>query len=71
MTNQPTRWEYRVEGQIVGKYWDAMLELHLKPLGEQGWELVHISERPAVSDEDRHLKAYFKRPADWDGRGRQ
>ena len=56
-------WEYKVVGCEVGKYYDELLEFRLKPAGEAGWELVHISERPGTNDEVKHLKAYFKRPA--------
>jgi len=58
------KWEYRVEYCSVGKYYDYMLELYLKPLGDEGWELVHITEWPinlADCASDVHLKAYFKR----------
>ena len=55
-------WEYKVEAVEVGRYYyDAMLELHLRPLGDQGWELVHITERKNFGSDDVHLKAYFKR----------
>ena len=61
------QWEYKVEGVEVGKYYDSLLELYLKPLGADGWELVHITERKppimiAGHTDEVHLKAYFKRP---------
>jgi hypothetical protein len=56
-------WEYRCESATVGRYFDEMHEYFLKPLGEQGWEAFHVSERRshASDDESRHLKVYFKR----------
>ena len=54
-------WEYKVESVDVGRYNDAMLELHLRPLGDQGWEVVHITERKNWCRDGVHLKAYFKR----------
>ena len=55
-------WEYKVESVDVGRYYDEMLEWCLKPLGDQGWELVHITARKNEEGrDDVHLKAYFKR----------
>lgn len=53
-------WEYLVAECEAGRYWDAFYEMHLKHLGEQGWELVHVTERP-VDNEVVSLKGYFKR----------
>jgi hypothetical protein len=50
-------------GCDVGKYYDELFELWLKPAGDAGWELIHISERPGDTSDTLHLKAYFKRPA--------
>lgn len=58
MTQQ---WEYRTETAEVGTHYDSLTELHLTPLGRQGWELVHISEWP-VSGQTKLVKAYLKRP---------
>ncbi len=57
------KWEYRCEDTTVGRYFDEMLENFMKPLGEQGWEAFHVSERLAhhTDNESRHLKVYFKR----------
>jgi hypothetical protein len=59
------KWEYRVEGCGVDMFWDALLELHLKELGEQGWEVFHVTERKSDSGHPNevHLKAYLKRQA--------
>ena len=60
---EPPRWEYCVEERSgVGQYWDEFLELSLKRLGEEGWELLHITERRNHPfSQDVSLKGYFKR----------
>ena len=60
------KWEYKVKGVDVDKYYDVLLELYLKPLGSEGWELMHITERKPLAtisghSDIVHLKAYFKR----------
>lgn len=57
MTEQ---WEYHVAECETGRYFDAFLEFHLIPLGADGWELVHITERRGNGD-TVSLKGYFKR----------
>ena len=63
---QPIReqWEYRVEWRSdTGMYYDRFFEDVLKPLGREGWELVHLFEfvYPANQMSERHIKGYFKR----------
>ena len=55
-------WEYTTAECTTGQYWDAFLELHLKRLGAEGWELVHVTERKDCGVGDVSLKGYFKRP---------
>ena len=57
------RWEYLVEEQSgVDQYFDSFFEFVLKPLGEEGWELLHITERrDHPFDRQVSLKGYFKR----------
>lgn len=55
-------WEYCTAECSTGRYWDDFLELHLNPLGAEGWELVHVTERPTgAADDSVSLKGYFKR----------
>jgi len=60
---EPPQWEYRVEEQSgVGQYFDSFYELVLAPLGAEGWELIHITERRNHPFEwEVSLKGYFKR----------
>lgn len=58
------KWEYRSEGCDVGRYYDEFIELIAKRLGEEGWELIHITERKGPDpqyQETVHLKGYFRR----------
>ncbi len=68
------KWEYRSEGCGVSEYHDSFVELYAKPLGEKGWELMHIVEfRTPCPDQavegqttirypdEIFLKGYFKR----------
>ena len=55
-------WEYCVKECATGRYYDAFFELYLEPLGRDGWELVHVTERPVISEDVVSLKGYFKRP---------
>lgn len=62
-------WEYCAEGCNTGQYYDSFV-LMADQLGEQGWELMHVTERQTyIYDEHHnrypvdevHLKGYFKR----------
>ena len=59
------KWDYCVKECETGRYYDAFCVLILEPLGREGWELFHITERPVglpPSDDTVSLKGYFKRP---------
>lgn len=44
-----------------GEAWDALVELELKRLGGEGWEVFHVTERKTALVSTVHLKAYLKR----------
>ena len=56
-------WEYKAEGCHAGQYYDSFEMMVLTPLGSEGWELMHVTERPSDGGavDDVHLKGYFKR----------
>lgn len=55
------KWEYMTVDAECGEAWDALVELELKQLGEQGWEVFHVTERRTALVATVHLKAYLKR----------
>lgn len=55
------KWEYMTVGEDCGEYWDALTELNLKSLGEEGWEVFHVTERKSETPGMVFLKAYLKR----------
>lgn len=59
--SEQQQWEYCTATSEVGPYFDSLVELHLKPLGQQGWELIHIVQWPTEGN-SVIVKAYLKRP---------
>lgn len=55
-------WEYRVINGEAGRYWDEFYR-QLKSTGEEGWELLHVTERPVLESQGQivHLRAYLRR----------
>ena len=54
-------WEYKHIECEVGMYCDEFVEIHLKPAGEDGWELIHIVEFPMHKPNTVLLKGFLKR----------
>jgi len=57
----PDKFEYMTVSAECGEAWDALIEIELKRLGEQGWEVFHVTERKTSLVATVHLKAYLKR----------
>lgn len=57
------KFEYKTVSAECGEAWDALVELELKRLGEEGWEVFHVTERRTSLVATVHLKAYLKRRA--------
>lgn len=55
------KFEYKTVSADCGEDWDDLVELELKQLGEQGWEVFHVTERKTALVSTVNLKAYLKR----------